>query len=537
MAREYEVREEFQSYSLGQLMDSPVTCFQGMGDIQAEMLKQYFGITTIKDMANFRFFLWASAIQEAALDSAMAGRKVGEIATGPDARFQVREEYRQMTPVELMNAPIHALEGLTPAQDLALYDIFRITNITHLAHNRIMLEARVIQVLESQSGEAGAVDEVDSVLGRRTASAAATAVQRITEGRRAGRDDRLAALEKETTEHIRGRLESLREQARARASSLPSREGGTRLTSIQQSKERAESASRLGELAAGGRLGTGERRAVAVTGRRITTVATVGRASAGPMRGAPARSMDSRTAAVVAARGVAPRVETASASRAAAVSAARSGTAPFRGGGGGGGAVYRGGGGGGAAPAQARPAAVAAAPKATPSRTTEEAVKAGAAAAGGTPKPAPARRGFQPWMAVAAVVALVLLVLIIWFAVQPAFTPPSESRTAGNQAPSSGTVPGTAAPATGTQPGTATTGAQPGTTAPAAGAAVTTSATPKPEVAIRATHEVKSGESLWRISKFYYQLGHVWRRIFSANEDQIKNPDLIYPKQKFKIPE
>lgn len=155
MAREYEVREEYQNYSLGQLMDSPVMCFQGLGDIQAEMLKQYFSITTIQEMANFPFFLWALAIQETAMNGNQGATPVQDLGGGPDARFHVKEEYRHLSAIDLMNAPIHALDGLTPAQDLALYDIFRITNITHLAHNRIMLESRVIQVLKKQEAAEG----------------------------------------------------------------------------------------------------------------------------------------------------------------------------------------------------------------------------------------------------------------------------------------------------------------------------------------------------------------------------------------------
>jgi nucleoid-associated protein YgaU len=33
-----------------------------------------------------------------------------------------------------------------------------------------------------------------------------------------------------------------------------------------------------------------------------------------------------------------------------------------------------------------------------------------------------------------------------------------------------------------------------------------------------------------------YGDANLWRRIFEANQDQIKNPDLIKPGQKLKIP-
>lgn len=47
-------------------------------------------------------------------------------------------------------------------------------------------------------------------------------------------------------------------------------------------------------------------------------------------------------------------------------------------------------------------------------------------------------------------------------------------------------------------------------------------------------YEVKSGDSLSKIAKNYP--GVSWKDIFEANKDQIKDPNLIYPGQKLKIP-
>lgn len=51
------------------------------------------------------------------------------------------------------------------------------------------------------------------------------------------------------------------------------------------------------------------------------------------------------------------------------------------------------------------------------------------------------------------------------------------------------------------------------------------------------TYTVKKGDCLWKISKRYYGKGSEWRKIYNANKKVIgKNPDLIYPGQKFVIP-
>ncbi|MEY2895897.1 MAG: hypothetical protein RL669_166 [Pseudomonadota bacterium] len=48
--------------------------------------------------------------------------------------------------------------------------------------------------------------------------------------------------------------------------------------------------------------------------------------------------------------------------------------------------------------------------------------------------------------------------------------------------------------------------------------------------------EVKPGDSLSKIAKREYGDANKWRLIFEANTDILKNPDLIHPGQKLKIP-
>ncbi len=45
---------------------------------------------------------------------------------------------------------------------------------------------------------------------------------------------------------------------------------------------------------------------------------------------------------------------------------------------------------------------------------------------------------------------------------------------------------------------------------------------------------VATGNSLWRIARKAYGFDYI--TIFRANQDQIRNPDLIYPGQVFKLP-
>lgn len=61
---------------------------------------------------------------------------------------------------------------------------------------------------------------------------------------------------------------------------------------------------------------------------------------------------------------------------------------------------------------------------------------------------------------------------------------------------------------------------------------------PVPAVSPKANnyHVVQSGDTLWGLAKKYYSNGNQYSKIFNANTDQIKNPNLIYPGQRLVIP-
>lgn len=60
----------------------------------------------------------------------------------------------------------------------------------------------------------------------------------------------------------------------------------------------------------------------------------------------------------------------------------------------------------------------------------------------------------------------------------------------------------------------------------------------KKKTELRKQHIVRKGDSLWWIAKYkdQYNDPYLWPLIYKANKKMIKNPNLIYPGQKFKIP-
>ena len=59
---------------------------------------------------------------------------------------------------------------------------------------------------------------------------------------------------------------------------------------------------------------------------------------------------------------------------------------------------------------------------------------------------------------------------------------------------------------------------------------------PAPQAPGIRTYTVIKGDSLSKIAKQFYGDANRWQRIFEANKDKIKDPDLIYPGQVLKIP-
>ena len=49
-------------------------------------------------------------------------------------------------------------------------------------------------------------------------------------------------------------------------------------------------------------------------------------------------------------------------------------------------------------------------------------------------------------------------------------------------------------------------------------------------------HEVKKGDTLWKIAEKYYGDGSLYTNIFEANRDILKDPNVIKIGQKLRIP-
>ncbi|MEE8435380.1 MAG: hypothetical protein V3S64_11380 [bacterium] len=493
---EYEVREEYQSYSIGQLLDAPVSCFQGVGEIQSELLERYFNITTVRQLAEMPSFVEALAVQETVLEGGeMISRSVSEARQAGELEFHIRNSDQGKKISELPDSPIHVLDGVTPGQDLALYDAFRITNVTQMAQNRIMLEARIIEYLSREEGaedaEGGDVDgALSSILGARAASSLAGQERAMSDE---FADARMVKSADEVSEHVRSRVDAMRD--RAQETPAPTREGalGTgettadRLSSISES--RGAGAARGADM---DRIrGDGISRTDDILSSR--TPAGAGRSAAlsvANQRGAGGKEGD-----LAASRGTGSGADSV---LSAHQNLGRGGPPP-------GGAQVR----TRPSPTGATATATQAKPKQETTLPTEEEVTKEQVV---EPTPPPPRTNPVPWI-IAGVAALLVVVVGGYFLLAP------EEKPVVKPPPP---VPVKTDTVT-EKPGTKPAGLQP------------SPEKPKGPV-IQATRSVVKGDTLWRISIREYRDPLNWPSIFMENKNKIDNPDMIYPAQEFRIP-
>jgi nucleoid-associated protein YgaU len=60
--------------------------------------------------------------------------------------------------------------------------------------------------------------------------------------------------------------------------------------------------------------------------------------------------------------------------------------------------------------------------------------------------------------------------------------------------------------------------------------------TPKPGAQTQRDYTIQSGDSLSKIARQFYGNASDWQKIYEANKDKIKDPNLIHPGQKIIIP-
>jgi nucleotidyltransferase/DNA polymerase involved in DNA repair len=102
-------KEEGDNFS--NLVKHPVMTLQGIGPKHSEQL-QALGITTIQQLADYKFFHLAKSIQILSKVEEDDGRMEGSIM---NLNKGLDKEFEHYSLKDLVEQPVHALQGLTPA--------------------------------------------------------------------------------------------------------------------------------------------------------------------------------------------------------------------------------------------------------------------------------------------------------------------------------------------------------------------------------------------------------------------------------------
>lgn len=125
------VDKAYANLSPKEILDAPVHAIKGVSEKDAELLKKAFNIKTVRDLAESKFVKLAQAIVvlaefwEKALD----------------------KEWEDKSPKELVDAPVHALSGVSEEDAKLLKEAFNIKTIKDFALNRYVLIAQVLKGL------------------------------------------------------------------------------------------------------------------------------------------------------------------------------------------------------------------------------------------------------------------------------------------------------------------------------------------------------------------------------------------------------
>lgn len=125
------VDKKYANLPPSKLLQLPVHAIRGITERDSELLKESLGVETIGDLANNKFILLAQAI----------------VTLAPLWKRTLDKEFEGKSPMELVNAPLHAFSGITPETQEKLEKALNIRSIGDLALNRLVLFAQAIKAM------------------------------------------------------------------------------------------------------------------------------------------------------------------------------------------------------------------------------------------------------------------------------------------------------------------------------------------------------------------------------------------------------
>mmetsp|Transcript_10087 Transcript_10087/g.17741 ORF Transcript_10087/g.17741 Transcript_10087/m.17741 type:complete len:194 (-) Transcript_10087:104-685(-) len=110
------VDKEFEGKSLTEIADGPVACLQGLGEVAEEMMEAV-KVSTVRDLADWKFGKWACALVTLAELEEDGKRPAGSTL---NVNNMLDKACETKSFKEIVELPVSSLQGITETADAAL---------------------------------------------------------------------------------------------------------------------------------------------------------------------------------------------------------------------------------------------------------------------------------------------------------------------------------------------------------------------------------------------------------------------------------
>lgn len=149
----FAVIRQYEDAPLKRLAKAPLTCLQGLGRKHAAMLAS-LGPKTVNDLANWKFARWAESICILSPVEQDGSRDVSKIESKMNINKALDKEWEGWAMSFLLDAPLSAFAGLTPAKD-PVFKSIGLTCIKDLGEWKYYRWAKAICALAEVESENG----------------------------------------------------------------------------------------------------------------------------------------------------------------------------------------------------------------------------------------------------------------------------------------------------------------------------------------------------------------------------------------------
>jgi len=136
---------EYESKPLKAIANAPLSCLKGIGHKKSSFIAQV-GPKTVRGLANWRYANWAEALCIMESTAEVGARDFAHVAHKMNINKAVISAWEGQSVTQLLQAPLHAFEGLTEKQD-AIFKTIGIRHIRDLGNWKYYKWARAVCAL------------------------------------------------------------------------------------------------------------------------------------------------------------------------------------------------------------------------------------------------------------------------------------------------------------------------------------------------------------------------------------------------------